>query len=1029
MNVTETSTKANDKTVWNRGGPSKRGIMTPGNQSRKEVTRPTALLGSKTTRNIGTWNVRTMYESGKTAQVATEMRRYNLTILGLSETRWTEAGTQRLTSGETILYSGHEGDNAPHTAGVGIMLTEEANRALLRWEAHGPRIITASFRTKKRNIMLNVIQCYAPTNDKDEEIKERFYRELQATMDRTNRKDITILMGDLNAKVGAENMGYEEVMGKHGIGLMNDNGEMFADFCAMNNLAIGGTVFPHKRIHKATWVSPDHVTENQIDHISIGKKFRRSLLDVRVKRGADAASDHHLVTARVKLKLKGGWDAKRSNRMRFNVESLREPAVRDTFKLTLSNKYQVLQETETDDLGVEAEWEAIKTCWKNTCRETIGKKRINHKEWISKTTLKKVQERRERKEALNISRTRATKAEAQRRYTEAARQVKKSVRADKRAYVDNLAREAEEAAAKKDMRKLYNTTKILTGKYQQTSRPIKNKDGQVLTDTEEQMKRWAEHFEELLNRPAPQTPIDIPPAEAALQVNLERPSRKEIRKAITSLNAGKASGPDDIPAEAIKGDLDTSTEMMYKLLGKIWETGEIPQEWKEGYLVKLPKKGDLRDCKNYRGIMLLSVPGKILNRIILERLKEAVDKQLRDQQAGFRRDRSCTDQIATLRIIVEQSIEWNSPLFISFIDYEKAFDSVDRDILWKLLNHYGVPDKFINLIKNTYEGMTCKVIHEGRLTEGFKVKTGVRQGCLLSPFLFLIVIDWITKRTTEGRRNGIQWTPWIQLDDLDFADDLALLSHKQRQMQDKSSTLETESAPTGLGIHSGKTKLLTVNITGNTEIILGGKVLEEVDCFVYLGSIIDKQGGTDNDVKARISKARTAFLMLAKIWSSREYSIQTKIRLFNSNVKSVLLYGSETWRVTKKMMKKIQTFVNKCLRRILRIYWQQHITNQELWERAQQAPIEEEILKRKWRWIGHTLRKPSASTTRQALTWNPQGKRNRGRPKNTWQRDTLAEAKQMGFSWKELEKLAKNRIRWRSFVDGLCASRHQQGDK
>ena len=97
--------------------------------------------------------------------------------------------------------------------------------------------------------------------------------------------------------------------------------------------------------------------------------------------------------------------------------------------------------------------------------------------------------------------------------------------------------------------------------------------------------------------------------------------------------------------------------------------------------------------------MLLSTPGKVLNRILLERMKEVVDPQLRDQQAGFRRNRSCADQIASLRIIVEQSLEWNSPLYINFIDYEKAFDSVDRELMWKLLRHYGVPKKIISLIR------------------------------------------------------------------------------------------------------------------------------------------------------------------------------------------------------------------------------------------------------------------------------------------------------------------------------------------
>ena len=130
-----------------------------------------------------------------------------------------------------------------------------------------------------------------------------------------------------------------------------------------------------------------------------------------------------------------------------------------------------------------------------------------------------------------------------------------------------------------------------------------------------------DNFEELLNRPAPSNPPDIPLASEVLEVNCERPDREEIRKAISLLKTGKAPGPDEIPAKAIKADMETSIEMLYDLIGKIWDTDEIPIGWKEGYLVKIPKKGDLHECKNYRGIMLLSVPGKVFNRIILERLK------------------------------------------------------------------------------------------------------------------------------------------------------------------------------------------------------------------------------------------------------------------------------------------------------------------------------------------------------------------------------------------------------------------------
>ena len=101
----------------------------------------------------------------------------------------------------------------------------------------------------------------------------------------------------------------------------------------------------------------------------------------------------------------------------------------------------------------------------------------------------------------------------------------------------------------------------------------------------------------------------------------------------------------------------------------------------------------------------------------------------------------------TLRIIVEQSREWDSSLIRNFVDCERAFDSLDkRDTLWTFLQHYGIPDTFISLIRITYEDMTCRVIHAGQLTDSFMVKTGVRDRCRLSPFLFLFAIDWITKK-------------------------------------------------------------------------------------------------------------------------------------------------------------------------------------------------------------------------------------------------------------------------------------------
>ena len=621
-----------------------------------------------------------MYETGKTIQVAREMKNYKIGVLGLSETGWLQSGQLRLSSGEQLLYSGHIEEGAPHIEDVALMLAPEAHAALIGWEPVNSCIITAKFTTKKKDIRLNIIQCYAPTNDAEEEKKDDFYQQLQAVLDRRGAKDITILMGDFNAKIGMDNTGYEDVMGTDRLGQMNENDEHFAGLCALNQLVIGGSIFPHKRIHKATWISLDHVTENQIDDICISRKFRRSWQDVRVMRGADVSSDHHLLMTTVRLRLKRFTTAN-STRTRYNVGLPKNKDTQAAFQISLSNMFQPLQELKEDDeTDFETQWEHCKKLWQDTCEEVLGKK-TQHKEWISADTIHKLETRRERKTVLNNSRTRAAKVKTQEEYTAVDREVKRSIKKDKRDYIDDLARQAETAAGQGNLRDLYLVTKKLTGKFQQTDKPEMDKNGNPLTTTMEQLKRWAEHFRELLNRPTPDSPPDIPSAETELPISCDKPSKAEIKKTTMTLRSGKAAGPDEISAEAIKTGIETAVQMLYSLFSKIWEKEEVPAPVERRNHHQAAKKRDLRDCSNYRGTVLLSTPGKVLNRVLLERMKEAVNPKLRDQQAGFRRNRSCADQIASQRIIVEQSLEWNSPLFINFIDYKKAFDSVDRETM------------------------------------------------------------------------------------------------------------------------------------------------------------------------------------------------------------------------------------------------------------------------------------------------------------------------------------------------------------
>ncbi|KAK3792904.1 hypothetical protein RRG08_033755 [Elysia crispata] len=211
---------------------------------------------------------------------------------GVSESRWTGTGRLRTNTGETVLHSGRD-DNI-HTEGVAIVLKKGLEKSLMEWKPVNSRLIRIRLRGRHNN--LSILQCYAPTNDHEEEDKDLFYEQLQAELNEIPRHDVITLMGDLNAKVGDDNNGAERTMGKFGCGSINNNGERLVEFCASNDLVIGGTLFNHPAIHRRD--------KNQIDHIAINCIWRGSLLDVRVKRGADVGSDHLLVIANIRLKLR-----------------------------------------------------------------------------------------------------------------------------------------------------------------------------------------------------------------------------------------------------------------------------------------------------------------------------------------------------------------------------------------------------------------------------------------------------------------------------------------------------------------------------------------------------------------------------------------------------------------------------------------------------------------------------------------------------------------------------------------------------
>ena len=244
--------------------------------------------------------------------------------------------------------------------------------------------------------------------------------------------------------------------------------------------------------------------------------------------------------------------------------------------------------------------------------------------------------------------------------------------------------------------------------------------------------------------------------------------------------------------------------------------GNMPEQWSILNIVPIPKSGDLSLGGNYRGISLSSIVAKLYNKMILNRIRPELDMHLRTNQNGFRVGRTTVGHILALRRIIEGIRSNNLPAVLTFIDFKKAFDTIHRGKMLSILKAYGIPDQLINAIANTYKNTKAKVITPDGETEVFEILAGVLQGDTLAPYLFVIVLDYSLREAISGKEEelGFQLTkrqsrrkgPDI-VTDLDFADDIALLSEEICQAQTFLSRVESSAGKIGLNMNASKNKI------------------------------------------------------------------------------------------------------------------------------------------------------------------------------------------------------------------------------
>ena len=256
--------------------------------------------------------------------------------------------------------------------------------------------------------------------------------------------------------------------------------------------------------------------------------------------------------------------------------------------------------------------------------------------------------------------------------------------------------------------------------------------------------------------------------------------------------------------------------------------------------IPIPKKGNAKECSNYRTTVLISHASKVMLKILQARLQQYVNRELPDVQAGFRKGRGIRDQIASIRWIMDKAKEFQKNIYFCFIDYAKAFDCVDHNKLWKILKEMGRPDHLICLLRNLYAGQEATVRNGHGTTDWFQIAKGVRQACILSPCLFSLYAEYIIRNTgLKETQVGIK-IAGRNINNLGYADDTTLMAESEEELKSLLMKVKEESEKVGLKLNIQKTKIMTSGPITSWQ--MEWETVETVSDFIYLGSKITSDG-------------------------------------------------------------------------------------------------------------------------------------------------------------------------------------------
>ena len=1018
-------------------------------------------LGFVNSRTLG---VDEVSQTAKLASYVQQLAKRQIRACGLAESRLPGDGQRPIPGGWHLLWSGAS-PSKPRQHGVGLLLDPDRYRCLIDWSAVSERIMVARLRCSNE-INPALVVAYAPTDmPENRPTKDAFYMQLHSTITALPSRDLLVLMGDFNAQVGTDPTPHDGVIGPHGFGKEDpsDNGERLLQLAAAFKLRLANTFFKHKRDHTATHVlhrAGNEVVLRVIDYFAVSKRLMSSVTDCRVFRGFDAASDHHLLVLTLRLRLSAAKQqgAPGIASGRYNVARLQrcKPAQVE-FEMDLHNRFSTLADAPQQLPDPETEWARLKEAAQQAAATAIGSQpRQRERTFALSPNTLKVVDRKHDAHAAYLSKPCASTKAAYRACNNAA---KRAVQRDQERYYKQQALHAERAFQCGNLAVFHKHVQRVfgpAGGSRSSTEPqciLGGADGnQLLQSREAIIKRFAEHFAQVLNCPADLDPAMLQTLEGLVQQieqgqgpqqqaddAAEPPSLQEVVDAVFHLRNGAAPGADGIAAPMLKLSATLIT-WLHRVITAVWASGHAPVEWKRALLVALYKgKGDRRVSDNFRGISLLSIPGKVYALVIMARISGHIDAQLSDCQSAFRKGRGLTDSLFTIRMIMSKCVEFGQPLHMAFVDLRKAYDSVPRDAPWRVLMVYGVHKKLVELLEDLHTGTQAAVRMGGGLSEWFDVQSGVRQGCVIAPLLFNIYIDFVVKQALarmpegcgvelayhcDGQLHRVKYgvASCMELVSvLMYADDMVLLSKDAEELAVMLQTMDKVSAGLGMRINASKTEIMSLAAANAQQVaapvvqISEGEV-KQVSSFKYLGSMLDESGKLDRELSTRKGRALARFKQFERLWGAKHLSLATKVRCYRAYVLPILLFGSETWALSKKQTLVLERVHTSCLREMLGVKLSDRHTNAQIRAQCGIVSLANILTAYRLRWLGHVGRMERGRLPHVALfssLHNVRKRAKRGRPPLRWEDCVSADLKQLGISAEYWEAACQLRSAWR----------------